>query len=66
MLDCARHMGSLGLLSDEELEVYTQTFAKSGFRGGISWYRNFDRNWELHPEIGSEPERIGLSTHPSG
>jgi pimeloyl-ACP methyl ester carboxylesterase len=40
------------LLSQEELEFYTEAFSKSGFRGGISWYRNFDRNWEQHPEIG--------------
>jgi pimeloyl-ACP methyl ester carboxylesterase len=40
------------LLDEEELAYYSDTFAKSGFRGGISWYRNFDRNWERHPEIG--------------
>jgi pimeloyl-ACP methyl ester carboxylesterase len=40
------------LLSEEELEVYTGTFARTGFRGGIHWYRNFDRNWETAPELG--------------
>ena len=40
------------MLSDEDLRVYKETFGKTGFRGGISWYRNFDRNWERHPEIG--------------
>ena len=40
------------LLSDEELDFYANAFGKSGFRGGISWYRNFDRNWERHPKIG--------------
>jgi len=40
------------LLSKEELDFYTDEFARTGFRGGISWYRNFDRNWAAHPEIG--------------
>ena len=22
-------------------------FQRSGFRGGLNWYRNIDRNWEL-------------------
>jgi len=22
-------------------------FSRSGFRGGLNWYRNIDRNWEL-------------------
>ncbi|MFP6638711.1 MAG: alpha/beta fold hydrolase, partial [Myxococcota bacterium] len=42
------------LLDDEELAVYTRSFERSGFRGGISWYRNLDRNWKRHPEIGTE------------
>ena len=40
------------LLDAAELETYVQAFTRSGFRGGVSWYRNFDRNWEKHPEIG--------------
>jgi pimeloyl-ACP methyl ester carboxylesterase len=35
------------LLSDEELAHYVETFTRTGFRGGVNWYRNFDRNWEL-------------------
>lgn len=34
-------------LSEEDLEVYVSTFERTGFRGGLNWYRNFDRNWEL-------------------
>jgi pimeloyl-ACP methyl ester carboxylesterase len=41
------------ILSAEELAVYTDTFTRTGFAGGINWYRNFDRNWERHPEIGT-------------
>lgn len=34
-------------LSQEELDHYTTEFARTGFTGGINWYRNMDRNWEL-------------------
>ena len=34
------------LLSPEELEVYVEAFRRTGFRGGINWYRNMTRNWE--------------------
>jgi epoxide hydrolase A/B len=33
-------------LSEEELRVYVDAFAATGFRGGLSYYRNIDRNWE--------------------
>lgn len=39
-------------VSDAELAVFIDTFDRTGFRGGIEWYRNFDRNWERHPEVG--------------
>ena len=38
------------LLSDAELDVYVDAFTRTGFTGGLNWYRNFDRNWELTPE----------------
>jgi pimeloyl-ACP methyl ester carboxylesterase len=34
-------------LSQEDLDVYVTEFERTGFRGGLNWYRNFDRNWEL-------------------
>ncbi len=39
------------LLADEELAVYADAFARTGFTGGINWYRNIDRNWETTPEL---------------
>jgi soluble epoxide hydrolase/lipid-phosphate phosphatase len=33
-------------LTPADFEVYATTFEKTGFRGGLNWYRNFDRNWE--------------------
>ena len=34
-------------LSEADLDFYTGEFARTGFRGGLNWYRNIDRNWEL-------------------
>ena len=33
-------------LTDDELAVFVSTFKRTGFTGGINWYRNFTRNWE--------------------
>jgi len=34
-------------LTETDLDFYAGEFARAGFRGGLNWYRNFDRNWEL-------------------
>jgi microsomal epoxide hydrolase len=31
---------------------YTEVFTRTGFRGGVNWYRNLDRNWETAPGVG--------------
>ena len=33
-------------LSEAELDIYAEGFARSGFRGPLNYYRNIDRNWE--------------------
>ncbi|MEZ5225866.1 MAG: alpha/beta hydrolase [Acidimicrobiales bacterium] len=38
-------------LTQDELDHYAGEFSRTGFTGGINWYRNFDRNWERHPEL---------------
>lgn len=46
---------SLGesILSAEELDVFVRTFERTGFTGGLNWYRNMDRNWETAPGVGA-------------
>ena len=34
-------------LGETDLAYFTESYQKSGFRGGLNWYRNIDRNWEL-------------------
>jgi pimeloyl-ACP methyl ester carboxylesterase len=36
-----------GWVRDEDVDFYTSEFERSGFAGGLNWYRNIDRNWEL-------------------
>jgi pimeloyl-ACP methyl ester carboxylesterase len=38
-------------LSDDELGFYVSEFSRTGFTGGINWYRNMDRNWELTERV---------------
>lgn len=34
-------------LTAKDLEIMTASFRRTGFRGGLNYYRNLDRNWEL-------------------
>ncbi len=36
-------------LTEADLDFFAGEFKRAGFRGGVNWYRNFDRNWELTP-----------------
>ncbi len=44
-------------LTDQDLDYYTQEFARAGFRGGLNWYRNLRRNWELSAPWRGQPIR---------
>ncbi len=45
------------LLSDAEVAFFADNFKRTGFRGGINWYRNFTRNWQLMEGV---EERINV------
>jgi pimeloyl-ACP methyl ester carboxylesterase len=34
-------------LTEADVDFYTDEFARTGFRGGLNYYRNIDRNWEI-------------------
>ena len=34
-------------LTEADVKVYVDQFKRTGYRGGLNWYRNIDRNWEL-------------------
>jgi pimeloyl-ACP methyl ester carboxylesterase len=33
------------VMSEAELDTYIRAFERTGYEGGINWYRNFSRNW---------------------
>jgi pimeloyl-ACP methyl ester carboxylesterase len=39
------------ILSADEKKVFVDTFTRTGFTGGINWYRNFTRNWERSADL---------------
>jgi pimeloyl-ACP methyl ester carboxylesterase len=39
-------------ITEEELGFYVETFERTGFTGGLNWYRNIDRNWALTEPFG--------------
>ncbi|HEY1863633.1 MAG TPA: alpha/beta hydrolase [Roseiarcus sp.] len=36
-----------GWLTEADIDVFAAEFVRTGFRGGLNWYRNIDRNWGL-------------------
>ncbi len=34
-------------VTEVDVDRYIAEFQRTGFRGGLNWYRNIDRNWEL-------------------
>jgi pimeloyl-ACP methyl ester carboxylesterase len=34
-------------ITEADVDFYAAEFTRTGFRGGLNWYRNIDRNWEL-------------------
>lgn len=34
-------------VSEQDHAHVVETYRRTGFRGGLNWYRNIDRNWEL-------------------
>ena len=43
------------LMPPDELQVFIDTFTRTGFTGGINWYRNITRNWEL---MGTHEQKV--------
>ncbi|MDF3288656.1 alpha/beta fold hydrolase [Streptomyces silvisoli] len=34
-------------ITEEDIDVFVAEYGEAGFTGGLNWYRNLDRNWEL-------------------
>jgi pimeloyl-ACP methyl ester carboxylesterase len=38
-------------MTEDDVAVYVSEYERTGFSGGLNWYRNIDRNWELTREF---------------
>ena len=47
------------LMSAAELKVFVDAFNHAGFTGGINWYRNFSRNWDI---LGAYEQQVSAPT----
>ncbi len=67
MINLAMAEAPLGdpIMSDGELAVLVDAFERSGFTGGINWYRNVDRNWELLADVDPIVRQPALMIHGS-
>jgi pimeloyl-ACP methyl ester carboxylesterase len=45
-------------LTEADIEFYASEFKRTGFAGGLNWYRNIDRNWELLAPFAGMPITI--------
>ena len=52
--------GGKPLLNAEEEKYFVDAFTKTGFTGGINWYRNFTRNWEKSEGVTQKVNVPGL------
>jgi len=43
--------GLPGWLEQEDLDYVVNQFEKAGFRGGVNYYRNIERNWEITEDL---------------
>lgn len=45
-------------LSEADLDYYTAEFERTGFRGGLNWYRTIDLSWELMAPFAGAPVTV--------
>jgi pimeloyl-ACP methyl ester carboxylesterase len=43
----------LAWFTEADLDYEANEFARTGFRGGLNWYRNMDSDWRALPKIGA-------------
>jgi pimeloyl-ACP methyl ester carboxylesterase len=34
-------------VTEADVDIYVENFKRTGYRGGLNWYRNIERNWQL-------------------
>ena len=41
-------------LAEKDVDYFAAEFERTGFRGGLNWYRNLDKLWQLTPFLARE------------
>jgi pimeloyl-ACP methyl ester carboxylesterase len=48
-------------VTEQDVDFMTAEFTRTGFRGGLNWYRNIERNWQLTPFLdGARPTQPAM------
>jgi pimeloyl-ACP methyl ester carboxylesterase len=47
-------------MTDDELQVYVDAYERTGFTGGLNWYRAFDASWEATRDVERRIEQPAL------
>jgi pimeloyl-ACP methyl ester carboxylesterase len=45
-------------LTPEDLDHFVDEFSRTGFTGGLNWYRNLDRNWDLTADLANAKVKV--------
>jgi pimeloyl-ACP methyl ester carboxylesterase len=48
-------------LTQADLDYFVSEFSEAGFRGGVNYYRNFDRNWQITPQLAGARIKIPVA-----
>ncbi len=48
-------------LSEADLDYFVGEFKRAGFRGGVNYYRNMDRNWETTPQLAGATIKVPVA-----
>jgi len=62
-LGAAREVPLPPWLSEADVAVFTGEYERTGFRGGLNWYRNIDRNWELTRAVAWREDHAARAVH---
>jgi pimeloyl-ACP methyl ester carboxylesterase len=48
-------------LTKADLDYFVSQFQQAGFRGGVNYYRNFDRNWQVTPQLSGATIKVPVA-----
>lgn len=46
------------MFTEEDLAIFVEAYANSGFRGGLNWYRNIEENWKWNKKVAGKKVEV--------